>query len=101
MEGLCLLDWHQEFTDAPREMAEERSARAEKAFRQLREQEESWPSEFFRIAEDFSLHQGFSPRFEEDTMQRMKVKKSELRKQKQALREGRATSGGAVSLFDA
>lgn len=69
----------EEFTDAPREiMAEERSARVEKATRMLREQQE----------------------FEEDTMQRVKVKKAELRRQKQALREGHATSGGAVSLFD-
>lgn len=69
----------EEFTDAPKEIvAEERSARAEKAARMMREQQE----------------------FEEDTMTRVKVKKAELRKQKQALREGRATSGGAVSLFD-
>eukprot|EP00434_Breviolum_minutum_P018528 symbB.v1.2.016341.t1/scaffold1222.1/size194531/15 len=69
----------EEFTDAPKEIgAEERSARAEKAARMLREQEE----------------------FEEDTLTRVKVKKADLRKQKQALREGRATSGGAVSIFD-
>lgn len=69
----------EESTDAPKEIvAEERSARAEKAARMMREQQE----------------------FEEDTMTRVKVKKAELRRQKQALREGRATSGGAVSLFD-
>ncbi|CAJ1343494.1 unnamed protein product [Effrenium voratum] len=70
----------EEFTDAPKEVvAEELSARAQKAKRLLQEQQE----------------------FEEDTMQRVKVKKAELRRQKQTLRESRATSGGAVSLFDA
>jgi len=70
----------EEFTDAPREVhGEERSARAEKAARLLQEQQE----------------------YEEDTMTRLKVKKAEARKQKQALREGRRTSGGAVSLYDA
>lgn len=70
----------EEFTDAPREiLGEEKSARAAKAERLLQEQQE----------------------YEEDTMTRIRVKKADLRKQRQALREGRQTSGGAVSLYDA
>eukprot|EP00930_Biecheleria_cincta_P104828 TRINITY_DN9725_c0_g2_i1.p1 TRINITY_DN9725_c0_g2~~TRINITY_DN9725_c0_g2_i1.p1 ORF type:complete len:428 (-),score=112.93 TRINITY_DN9725_c0_g2_i1:140-1402(-) len=69
----------EEFTDAPKEIAGElRSDRADKAARLMRERQE----------------------YEEETMQRQRLTKAESRKQRQTLRQSRATSGGAVSLYD-
>lgn len=70
----------EEFTDAPREIqGVQRSERAQKIARQMREQQE----------------------YEEENMTRLRLKKADLRAQRRALREGRALSGGTVSLQDA
>lgn len=70
----------EEFTDAPAEIAEEqRSAKAERAVRQMAERQ----------------------RFEEDYMVRMRLSKKEQVAERRALRERQAKSGGAVSLNDA
>jgi len=70
----------EEFTEAPAEIAEEqRSAKAERAARQMAERQ----------------------RFEEDYMVRMRLSKKELVAERRALRERQAKSGGAVSLDDA
>jgi len=70
----------EEFTDAPVEIAEEqRSARAERAARQIAERH----------------------RFEEDYMVRMRLSKKEKVAEKRALNERRAKSGGAMSLDEA
>lgn len=70
----------EEFTDAPAEISEEqRSARAERASRQIAERQ----------------------RFEEDYMVRMRLSKKQLVAERRALHERQAKSGGAVSLDDA
>mmetsp|Transcript_81152 Transcript_81152/g.160886 ORF Transcript_81152/g.160886 Transcript_81152/m.160886 type:complete len:419 (+) Transcript_81152:61-1317(+) len=70
----------EEFTDTPAEVAEEqRSARAERAVRQIAER----------------------TRFEEDYMMRMRLSKKEAMAEKRALKERQTKSGGAVSLNDA
>jgi len=70
----------EEFTDAPKEVVGEiRTDRADKAARMLRERQE----------------------YEEETMQRTRMTKIEARKTRQSLRDGRAQSGGAVSMYEA
>eukprot|EP00933_Yihiella_yeosuensis_P034750 TRINITY_DN2822_c1_g1_i1.p1 TRINITY_DN2822_c1_g1~~TRINITY_DN2822_c1_g1_i1.p1 ORF type:complete len:434 (+),score=122.61 TRINITY_DN2822_c1_g1_i1:49-1350(+) len=70
----------EEFTDAPREVqAEIRSDRADKMMRLMREQQE----------------------YEEDNMTRLRMKKTEARAMRNALRDSKRQSGGVESIYDA